>query len=246
MLKISPDLKSIFIKDFNFSLFIGMALLSFYHRLIEDIIVYDAGGLYQNYYIPLLNGFFTAVVILMLNRFFSGKKYAAIYYTTDKFKLMLIAFLAGCGAFYLSFSVWATWFVTLTVIYAAYYTVKNFINKLYNLLTPLRLATLRDVGLFFNFYITLIISFTTINLSVNALCQKLGYGVAFNFREGIEGIINAVYFSVITMTTVGYGDIIPLTPLSRIIVCFECISCYLTLAVMIGIITRGISFHSNR
>lgn len=245
MSKVISGFKNIFIKDFNFSLFIGLSLLSIYHRLLETIIIYDTTGLYQNYLIPMLNGFLTAFVILMLNRFFTGKKYAAIYYTADKFKLMLVAFLAGFSAFYLSFSVWATWLITLAVMFAAFYTIKNFLNKLYNLLTPLRFATLNDIGRFFNFYITLIVSFTTINLSINALSQKLDLGTAFNFREGIEGIINAVYFSVITMTTVGYGDIIPLTPFSRIIVSFECITCYLTLAIMIGIITRGVSFHTR-
>ena len=243
MLKTTSGFKNIFIKEFNLCLFIGLFLLSFYHRIIEDIIIYDNEKIYQQYLIPMLNGFLTSVVILALNRFFHGKKYAALYYTSDKLKLLLISFLGGSSAYYLSLSILATWIITFLVIYSGYNTIKKFIGKLYNLLTPQKLATLKDIGIFFNFYITLIISFTTINLSVNALCQKIGYGIAFNFRDGIEGIINAVYFSVITMTTIGYGDIIPLTPPSRIIVCLESMTSYLTLAVMIGIITRGINAH---
>ena len=72
-----------------------------------------------------------------------------------------------------------------------------------------------------------------------------GSTAPFNFGQGIDAIVNAVYFSVITITTVGYGDIIPHTPLARIIVAAECLTGYILLGLMIGIITRGINTEEN-
>ena len=40
--------------------------------------------------------------------------------------------------------------------------------------------------------------------------------VLFNFVEG-GGILNAIYFTIVTITTVGYGDIAPKTDLGKFI-----------------------------
>jgi voltage-gated potassium channel len=40
--------------------------------------------------------------------------------------------------------------------------------------------------------------------------------VLFHFLEGWS-LLNAFYFSVITLATVGYGDFVPTTPLTRIL-----------------------------
>lgn len=242
---ISQTLAEVFKKDFIFSIFIGLCLLSFYHRL-ADTVTSDDDGWYSYAFIPLLNGFLCAVTMLILNHFFAGKKYTSLYFTRDKFKLLVIALIGGACSYYLSLSIWATYAITVVVMITAYFKIKTFISQLSQLLYPRRLATTSDAGRFFNFFITLIISFAVINLSVNNLHTSLGLGQAFNFDSGITGIIDALYFSIITMTTVGYGDIIPLSPLARIIVALECVTCYLTLGIMIGIICRGISFQKHQ
>lgn len=38
-----------------------------------------------------------------------------------------------------------------------------------------------------------------------------------NFNENMN-LINAIYFTIITLSTVGYGDIIPLTPIAKMFV----------------------------
>ena len=64
------------------------------------------------------------------------------------------------------------------------------------------------------------------NLSVNAVHGNLHLPRAFNFGSGIDGILDAVYFSIITMTTVGYGDIIPSSPgLSSVLNALPAILC---------------------
>lgn len=53
-----------------------------------------------------------------------------------------------------------------------------------------------------------------------------------------------VYYSLVTLTTMGYGDILPLSPRARIAAGFEAVAGVLYIAVMVGSIVGG--FHSNR
>lgn len=242
---LNKQLSTIMIKDFNLCLFISFCILAFYHRLAENATIEDTNGWFNYVIIPAFNGFLTAFIMLMLNLHFKKKSFTAAYYTEDKFKLMLVAFLAGYAGYYLTFSHIATYAITLLVISLFVAEVKSFFNKLSNLLTPDKLATPEDISYFINFFINLIITFTVIYLAINTIHSNLGLERAFNFQVGIPGIIDALYFSIITMTTVGYGDIIPHNPIARILVSLECITCYLMLGIMIGIVTRGISFKNK-
>ncbi len=53
-------------------------------------------------------------------------------------------------------------------------------------------------------------------------------------------MINALYFSVVVMTTLGFGDIVPLTPDAKMVVVLQCLTSYIMFALMIGILMRGI------
>lgn len=69
-------------------------------------------------------------------------------------------------------------------------------------------------------------------------------GTAMHLIEGAEGgfdsIPVSVYWAVVTMTTVGYGDIAPLTPVGKALAAFVMILGYSILAVPTGIVTAEI------
>lgn len=236
---------SILLSNFNLCFFLSLIILSllpnpelFFHRHPKQI-------WFLYLVIPGINGLLTVLISLGLNRYFARRNYTRRYYTQDTNSLLQVAFLAGFSSLYLSLSSWGTLIISLTVIYIAYWSVRSFAGQITALLEPDKMATAEDLSEFANFFINLIITFTVVNLSINTIHNNFNPNQAFNFGTGIRGIIDALYFSIITMTTVGYGHIIPDSVIARIAVGFECLTSYIMLGIMIGIIGRGINFKSH-
>ena len=69
------------------------------------------------------------------------------------------------------------------------------------------------------------------------LVDQLSPGAfAFNTKEGMQSIrgFNAFYFSFITLSTVGYGDITPVSKVARMLAAMEAITGSLYVAVLIA------------
>ncbi len=66
------------------------------------------------------------------------------------------------------------------------------------------------------------------------------YLVEGNINEGFKNIPRSIYWAIVTITTVGYGDITPITGLGRVIAAFIMILGYSVIAVPTGIVTAGL------
>ncbi len=66
------------------------------------------------------------------------------------------------------------------------------------------------------------------------------YLIEGNVNEGFANIPRSVYWAIVTLTTVGYGDITPVTALGRVIAAFIMILGYSVIAVPTGIVTAGV------
>lgn len=65
-------------------------------------------------------------------------------------------------------------------------------------------------------------------------------------ENGFTSIPRAIYWCIVTLTTVGYGDIAPMTPLGRFLASFIMIMGYGIIAVPTGIVTSEMSYrHKN-
>lgn len=64
--------------------------------------------------------------------------------------------------------------------------------------------------------------------------------------NGFSSIPVSIYWSIVTMTTVGYGDIAPKTPVGQILASMLMIAGYAIIAIPTGIVTSEIARASNR
>lgn len=235
---------NILIQDFNICFFIGLIILSVYPQLTTPFFYNHSWLIYIT--IPSISGLITAFITFFMNKIFFNKIYTQRYHAKALKPLLTVGFIAGFLSIYITLFNWSIYIISSFIIYISALNIKKFISKLSQLLSPNILATKEDLGEFVNFFINLIITFSVINLSVNTIHQNFSIPDAFNFGQGTLAIINAMYFSIITLTTVGYGHIIPQNEIARILVSIECLTGYLLLGLMIGIITRGIKFDNNK
>eukprot|EP00977_Amphora_coffeiformis_P029082 scaffold38594_cov191-Amphora_coffeaeformis.AAC.1 len=63
---------------------------------------------------------------------------------------------------------------------------------------------------------------------------------AFSFVFGNWTLVDSVYFAIVTFTTIGYGDLVPDSYLSRIFTCFFALSGVACLGIALGVIGNNV------
>lgn len=64
--------------------------------------------------------------------------------------------------------------------------------------------------------------------------------------NGFERIPVSIYWAIITITTVGYGDIVPITPMGKLIASLTMMLGYVIIAVPTGIVAVSLTGVTNR
>lgn len=109
----------------------------------------------------------------------------------------------------------------------------KFLTEIDFLTTALR-SSLRKISVFFLTVLTL----TVIIGSVMYLVE--------NRENGFSNIPESIYWAIVTITTVGYGDISPVTPLGKLVASGVMLIGYAIIAVPTGIITHDIAMAARQ
>ena len=83
-------------------------------------------------------------------------------------------------------------------------------------------------------------------LILTVILGTIMYLVEFNQGSGFDNIPKSMYWAIVTLTTVGYGDIAPVTPLGQFIASIIMILGYGILAVPTGIVSAEYAQQKNK
>lgn len=108
------------------------------------------------------------------------------------------------------------------------FKLSQFVDEAEALVTSL-MASLRKIIVFMGTVLTLVVIMGT--------CMYLIEGA----DSGFDSIPRSIYWAIVTLTTVGYGDIAPETPLGQTVAAFVMMLGYVIIAVPTGIVSVELS-----
>lgn len=104
-----------------------------------------------------------------------------------------------------------------------------------------------DITIIITTYITLAISFGLVYTIISFFSDDIAFNNIPKTLEEFEFYFRYIYFSFITITTIGYGDIYPLTTIGQFLVMIEVITGMILTNVILGlVIGSGIFYFKNR
>src|SRR5690606_6324664 len=72
-------------------------------------------------------------------------------------------------------------------------------------------------------------------ISLTVVIGTLMYLIEGGTNQGFSSIPQATYWAIVTVTTVGYGDVSPITPFGKMLACLAMLTGYAVIAVPTGI-----------
>lgn len=153
----------------------------------------------------------------------------------------IIGFISGASDVLLGLHNSGILALTVVVLVILILHLRDFSHHIVDMLKPGNIATWGDVNELMRIYMTMVAGFTLVNATLEGLHIMAGKLPPFGFRvEDGDIFLNSLYYTVVTMTTLGFGDIVPMTWDAKLLLIFQCLASYFMFALLIGIITRGV------
>jgi voltage-gated potassium channel Kch len=87
-----------------------------------------------------------------------------------------------------------------------------------------------------NRLVSVLVLYFGVILIFSGIYRWISENIEGSFSKAISSTIDSIYFSTVTITTLGYGDITPTSVASKLVVVFQSIMGVLLLAVLIGLV----------
>ena len=195
-----------------------------------------------------INGAFVAVIVLFFHwqrnyRHRTGRS-LFVFQTNGRTIAygMVVGFMAGAFDILFGLHNEGIIILTLIVLFLLLWHLRIFTRSVVDMLKPGSHATWREVSELLRIYLTMLAGFTLVNATLEVGHMLAGTTLPFDFgRADGELFLNSLYYTVVTMTTLGYGDFVPRTGDAKLLLVFQCLISYAMFALMIGIITRGVA-----
>ncbi len=232
------------------SFFLGYILLAVASLHVEK--TYHAAGASTQITIALLLSLFSGAATALFNyvcqRFLRRRMMASLMNERVREERLrhanisaLTGFLCGGSTVFLLVSDLGLAVSTFLLVTLTCSHIRRFGRNMREMLKPNRYSMWSEVMRLVEIYVNIIASFTLINATLEiAHTTGLLAGKQFPFATGAHLFIDAFYYTVVTMTTLGYGDLTPVSAGAKLLATFECIVGYVMFALTVGIITRGV------
>ena len=231
--------------------FLGVISLFFVEALVPDL---ELSLLLNNqidavdFVVSALNGVFVAFMVALFHWFRSRRADDLPWIAASRpgkkalFYRIVIGFLGGSIDILFGLRNEGIMILTGVVLFLLVWHLRLFSRTMARMLKPENHATWSDVAELMRIYMTMLAGFTLVNasLEVGHILAKTPEPFGFGHAEG-ELFLNALYYTVVSMTTLGFGDIVPQTWDGKLLLIFQCLVSYVMFALMIGIVTRGVS-----
>jgi len=156
--------------------------------------------------------------------------------------LPIIFFLVGVGEFHIINHRDLYWIIFLILIVAVSLNVYEFSISVKGLWGGSIVSREQTLIQFVYLYVTTILSFTFIYLCLD----PQGPYNLFKIDNSVDPLLDLLYLSVITATTVGYGDAVPITGLAKILIMLQTVVSYVFLSILIGLIVSWTGVATGR
>ncbi len=238
-------------QNFNQCLFVGFVIWAIFVSPIVQLIPDLQNRIILYIILPIINGLLCFAGVWVWRKFLRKFPVEHVELLTPPYAIEQLAFIAGFLCIFVIFEIFAYILGTLIAVLTIL-KIQQFLRQMISFLPPHHYITRREIFVFLGFFIDLIIFFTLLNLTF----RIIGNPVITAYEDLIIGapipamktdnLFNALYFTIITLTTVGYGDFIPLTYFGKMIVALECLTSYVMFGLMIGLVARGIRLNKTR
>lgn len=196
----------------------------------------------------LLNGAIVGAVVRLYQLFklrYEGRLTLSLFGLPLDGKHQAWAVAVGClcggAGLLLLLDTWGILLLTLLVGSNTLMLFRRFIRVITTLLEPGRYASWQDVEQLLAIYSIMLICFSMSNVSLEMLHKLLHLEPAFAYPGAAAPMIfDSFYYTVVVVTTLGFGDIHPLSVDSRLLLIVQSLSSYFMFALIVGVATRGV------